>query len=391
MKYFGDIGVRPDYQFWEIHLTRKINLSSCLGFFNVAAALLIFGVAGYNDSIIEGLIVLALTPVLFFINKKWGYVSAAYMFTFIGCFLFYFLSVKMGVESFAFIYYFTLATAVIQMMARKEMLKHLFFMLLMCILSVALVVISFHFNFFEPRLSGTALSYIKYINIFFAFFTSACFMSIISYQVIQQEKQLQSALSQKEILLAELFHRVKNNLNIVTSLLNLKKGSVKSEEAQTALEDCRSLIYSMSLVHNKTYNNHEVDNLNFKEYLEELGRELVFTLGGDDEAEFLLKGENINLDITNAIPCALIFNELVTNSFKHGRVVGQPLKIEVGLTEDKKQITFIYTDNGPGLQKYSQSKDTLGLGLIQSLCEQINAVCRFETEGDFRFSLTFKH
>jgi two-component sensor histidine kinase len=208
---------------------------------------------------------------------------------------------------------------------------------------------------------------------------------------MQQEKQLQAALSQKEILLAELFHRVKNNLNIVTSLLNLKKGSVRSEEAQTALEECRSLIFSMSLVHNKTYNSHKIDQLNFREYLDELGKELVNTLGGKDDTEFFLHGEDITLNISNAIPCGLIFNELITNSFKHGKVSGKPLRINVELTASQNEITFIYGDNGPGLSVFADTKNTLGLELMKSLCGQINAVYTFESAGGFRFSLKFKY
>jgi two-component sensor histidine kinase len=390
LTYFSDLGVRPGYRTWEIYLTRKINLSSILGFFNVSIALTVFHFIGYHNSLPEGLIVLLLTPVLLFINFKWGYIPAAYMFTFIGCFLFYFLSVKMGVESFSFTYYFTMAAAIIQMMPRRELFQHLALMLLMCLASFSLVIISYYYNFFEVQLSKDALHSVRYLNIFFAFATSLAFMCIISYQAMQQENQLQSALTQKEILLAELFHRVKNNLNIVTSLLNLKKGSVNSEEAQNALEECRNLIFSMSLVHNKTYNSNKIDSLNLREYLEELGKELVYTLGGKDDVEFQLSGRDSYQNISNAIPCGLIFNELITNSFKHAKGLVSVLKIDVELIQDEKEITLIYTDNGRGFSpNYVLKKNTLGLELIKSLCEQINAKYTIDGEARFRFSMTF--
>ncbi|MCE3258839.1 MAG: signal transduction histidine kinase, partial [Bacteroidetes bacterium] len=140
IKYLGDLGVKKDYQPWEVFLTRKINLSSTLGFFNVAAALLVFIAIGYYDSIFECAVVLILSPLVFILNVRFGYIAAGYLFTLIGCFLFYFLSVKMGAESYALLYYMPLTLGVIQMMGRKEIVFHLVAMFGLCLLSVTAVI-----------------------------------------------------------------------------------------------------------------------------------------------------------------------------------------------------------------------------------------------------------
>jgi two-component sensor histidine kinase len=384
-----NVGIKKNYQPWESHLTRKLNLSALLGIFNVIAVLIIFTSIGYYNSVFECAVVLALAPLVFFLNSKYGYIPAMYLFTFIGCFLFYFLSVKMGVQSFAFLYYFPLILGIIQMVGRKEMYIHLVVLLILCMLSVISMLVSYKLNLVHVNVSPQIIESVKYINIFFAFFTSIGFMCIISVEAIKQEEQLKSALQQKEILLAELFHRVKNNLNIVTSLLNLKKNSTTSIEAQNALEECRNLVFSMALVHTKIYNSNNVDNLNFKEYLEDLVQELVNSIGGKEKVEFEMKAPAVSLNITQAIPCGLIVNELITNSFKHAQRPGIKLNVNIDLKEINESLVLEFKDNGPG-KINTETNGSLGMELIRSLAGQLDAEYLFKNNGGLHFALKFK-
>lgn len=385
----ANVGIKKNYLPWETHLTRKLNLSSLLGIFNVIIALIIFVSLGYYDSIFECCVVLVLSPVVFLLNVMYGYMAAMYLFTFIGCFLFYFLSVKMGVQSFAFLYYFPLIIGIIQMVGRKETYFHLVVLLIFCMLSVISALISFKLNLVNVNVSSQIIESIKYINIFFTFFTSIGFMFIISVEAIKQEEQLKSALQQKEILLAELFHRVKNNLNIVTSLLNLKKNSTASIEAQNALEECRNLVFSMALVHTKIYNSNNVDNLNFKEYLEDLVCELVNSIGGKEKVEFEMKSPPVSLNVTQAIPCGLIVNELITNSFKHAQRPGIKLSVKIDLKEINELLVLEFKDNGPG-KINTETNGSLGMELIRSLAGQLDAEYSFKNNGGLHFTLKFK-
>lgn len=386
----ADTGVKKHYQPWEAHLTRKLNLSSVLGIFNVIACLAVFLSLGYRHSLFECSMVLLMAPFMFVLNRRHSYVPALYLFAFIGCFLFFFLSVKMGVEAFAFLYYFPLIIGIIQMAGRKELYLHLSLLVGLCILSIAAIVISYKLSLFEVRLPAHLVPTAKYINIFVSFFISIIFMFIISTESIRQETQLQSALQQKEVLLAELFHRVKNNLNLVTSLLNLKKESTTSEEARRALEECRNMVFSMALVHNRLYNNHNIDQLNFSEYLQELVPELIHAIGGREQVEFDMNSLPMSLTLAQAIPCGLIVNELVTNAFKHARVPGRKLKIHVSLKQQGAIVRIEVGDNGPGLQKNGQSHSSLGMELIKSLTGQLDGVHSFRNQEGLRFHLEFR-
>ena len=247
LNFMANLGVKPGYQPWEINLVRKLNLCSLLGVINVLIALVLFPAIGYYDSFVECSVVLVLAPMVFWLNIRFNYIPAAYLFAFIGCFLFFCVSVKLGINSFSFLYYFPLVLGLTHMLARRELFIHLVFILTFCAVSVIGMLICCQLDLFEIVLQDTTREIIRYINICFSFFTCVGFVIIVSIESINQEKQLKTALLQKEVLLAELFHRVKNNLTIVTSLLNLKKNATTSEEAQKILEECRNLIFQWRL------------------------------------------------------------------------------------------------------------------------------------------------
>jgi len=385
----ANAGVKTSHHPWEIYLTRKLNLSALLGSFNVCLALLVFNYLGYHDSVFELSVVLIFAPFVFFLNKRSGYVSALYLFASIGCFLFYFLSVKMGRESFAFLFFFPLTITMIQMAARKEIYKHLAVIVVICLLSFLAVIVSYRFHFFDPTLPTQLIGITKNINIFFSFMVSIGFMFIISAESIKQEQKLKAALRQKEVLLAELFHRVKNNLNIVTSLLNLKKASSCSVDVQNALEECRTLVFSMALVHTKIYNMNSIEKINFSDYLKELVPELINSIGGAEAVDFDMYSPSLDLSLSQAIPCGLIVNELITNAFKHGRTLDRKLSIRIRLKEYNNSVFLEVGDNGPGFPKEQKQVSSLGLDLIKSLVEQLDGEYTFQNQNGLQFNLRF--
>lgn len=387
----ASVGIKPGYKPWEKNLVRKLNLCSLLGFINVSIALVLFPAVGYTDSIPECIAVLIMAPLVFLLNVRWNYIPAAYLFTFIGCFLFFCITVKLGISSYSFLYYFPLVIGLTHMLARREVFIHLVFILTLCAFSIACTLIFCRFNTFEIPLSETLMNTIRYINICFSFFTCIGFVIIVSIESIQQEKQLNSALHQKEVLLAELFHRVKNNLSIVTSLLNLKKNSTTSLEAQMVLEECRNLIYSMALVHTKIYNSNTRDTLNFKEYLEDLLPELINSIGGAQKVEFNLDSPNLHLSLLQAVPCGLIINELITNAFKHAQLPGQKLKITITLAKEIDLVRLNLLDNGPGRREDTGTKNSLGMELIKSLADQLEGNYHFENNNGLQFNMQFRH
>lgn len=385
------VGVKPGYQPWEVNLVRKLNLCSLLGTFNVLIALALFPAVGYYDSIPECLVVLVLAPLVFWLNLRFGYIAATYLFTFIGCFLFFMVSARLGLSTFCFLYYFPLMIGLAHMLGRRELFLHLGFALGLCVLSFLAMLFVADKGILRSDLSPSIVHALRYINVCFSFFTCIGFMVIISTEAIAQEKQLKTTLHQKELLLAELFHRVKNNLAIVNSLLNLKKNNSSSSETQTALEECRSLIYSMSLVHTRIYDNGTFNSLNLKNYLNELMPELVNSIGGRENMDYTLSAPDLQLGLNQAIPCSLIVNELITNAFKYARLPDRKLRIDVALRNENDSIYLELRDNGPGRREEDMGRNSMGMDLIHALVEQLEGEYRFRNNSGLQFSLRFKH
>jgi two-component sensor histidine kinase len=228
------------------------------------------------------------------------------------------------------------------------------------------------------------------INILISVTTTIAFTISITFESISQENEIKKMLLEKDVLLAEVFHRVKNNMNIVTSLLNLKKNMSESLEVKEALEDCRNRVFSMALVHNNIFNSKNVIGLNFKDYTQNLVNEISNSHGNSENDEIILETENINLDLSNAIPCGLILNELITNSFKYAQVENQKLRIHIKFYLEGDLIKLIVRDNGPGLKNLDFSiSNSLGIDLIKSLSEQINGTFSFHNDNGLVFQLEF--
>ena len=300
------------------------------------------------------------------------------------------MNLKMGIESYALLFYFPVFISMIQLLGRRETIKHLVILSIICLLSVIVIIVGFKFHFVPlVQISSSVFSIIVF-NIVLSFLTTFAFMIIMVNEGITQENHIKNALKEKEILLAEVFHRVKNNMNIVTSLLNLKKQMSDSIEVKEALEDCRNRVFSMALVHQNIFNSKSIVGLNFKDYVKNLTSEIAKSLGEVNKYEIVLETEDVSLDLSNAIPCGLILNELITNSFKYVQKQNEKLVIRVKLNKIKDTVTFEVSDNGPGLpSKIDSSKASLGLELVKSLSEQIDGICSFTNENGLVFKLSF--
>lgn len=386
----ADAGIKPGYRPWEINLVRKLNLCTLLGILNVLIALVLFPAAGYYNSIPECLAVLLVAPLVFLFNIRFGYLPALYLFLSIGCFLFFFLAARLGLASLSFLYYFPLMIGLAHMLARKELYHHLGLVLLLFVLAFVATLAIGHQTYFRVHLPAGLEQTLRYMNIGFSFFTCIGFIVVISNESITQERQLKMALHQKEVLLAELYHRSKNNLAIVSSLLNLKKNRSFTPETQSTLEECRNLVFSMSLVHNRIYNNNKFEVINLRSYMEELLPELVNSLGGPETVACTLTAADIELSFSQAVPCSLIVNELITNAFKHARLPERQLSIHLQLHQEHGYVHLEFNDNGPGREHHAGDNLSMGMDLIASLAGQLNARYSFFNNNGLHFRLQFK-
>jgi two-component sensor histidine kinase len=391
-KFHGLInkGVKSTYAPWEIFLTRKLNYLSVIGFFNVSLGLILFSLLGEYNLVPECGFVLLVAPLVVILNTKKNYIWGAYLFFVIGIVLFFLLSLKMGYESYIVLFYFPILISVVQLLGRRETFRHMVIILSMFFVSIVVLVWLMSFHFLAIGLSDESLYVIRPFNMLISFFSAIALIAIVTAENTKQEDLINQMLHEKEILMAEVFHRVKNNLNIVTSLLNLRKHASESNEVRDALDDCRNRVFSMALVHQKIYTTPNVAQLNFSDYLNDLIGELVNSFGGKEAVDCRIDMSDVELRLADAIPCGLIVNELVTNAFKYARTSSEKLAIDVHLSEREDTVFLEVLDNGPGFDvMVVQTGKSLGMELIRSLSEQLDAEFVFSMDKGCHFRLSF--
>ncbi|MDY7023028.1 MAG: histidine kinase dimerization/phosphoacceptor domain -containing protein, partial [Cyanobacteriota bacterium] len=210
----------------------------------------------------------------------------------------------------------------------------------------------------------------------------------------ESEKQLKKLLLEKEVLVKEIHHRVKNNLLIVCNLLEFQAESINNEQLTQALEESRNRIYSMALIHEKLYGSNNLAQIDFAEYIEQLVDYLSETYNDtNSNIKVDLKLQPIFLSIETVNPCGLIINELISNAFKHAFPDGQEGKIEVKLQtlEQMDKIVLTIADNGVGLPPNLnfQNLDSLGMQLVETLTTQLEGNLEVIRENGTMFKLTF--
>ena len=192
----------------------------------------------------------------------------------------------------------------------------------------------------------------------------------LRYILLNQE--LKKQLSEKELQIREIHHRIKNQFNLLINLINLQEKSGKNDVGEI-LSDLENRIRVLSVIHEKIYRNMENNNPELNEYISELVRLMVSSFSGAD-AELNFDIDKMNLSLNISVPIALIISELVSNSFKYAAAVNDKLKISIKIRETgKNQLDFVYRDNGPGYPENMDRHDgNLGVFLVETLTAQLS-------------------
>lgn len=210
-------------------------------------------------------------------------------------------------------------------------------------------------------------------------------------QILENQQQLKDSLKEKEILLMEIHHRVKNNLAIVSGLLDLQIMKQREDAHRVILRDARNRIQSIAMVHEQLYKEMEFSSIDLASYYPKLFKNLQGNiLSGDDKIEFDLKFELPNLNINRAVPMGLLITELFINSVKYA-MRNHFLKITFHITEKNDLIHVLYEDNGAGFdqEKVKQNK-TLGWEIIHTILKQLEADYSINSEDKFRLEFSFE-
>lgn len=206
------------------------------------------------------------------------------------------------------------------------------------------------------------------------------------------ETQLKATLQEKELLLREIHHRVKNNMQILSSLLNLQIQHEDLDDTIAVLKESQGRVKSMAMVHEKLYQSDNFSNINLKEYLINLVSDIFYSYGIKNESiSFVLDLDDINIGIDTAIPLGLIINELVTNSVKYAFSNGEGT-LTIKLKSLPEQMELTVADDGIGLPKniVIENTKTLGLQLVNSLVGQLDGQMELNRNTGTEFKIIFK-
>ncbi len=210
----------------------------------------------------------------------------------------------------------------------------------------------------------------------------------------EAEEQIRHSLKEKEILLKEIHHRVKNNLQIISSLLNLQSASLDDPQLQTLLYDSQNRVKSMALIHDRLYREKDFSRIDFTEYVRDIVENLFQSYISSDRVTHSIDFQKTWFDFDIAIPLGLIINEIVSNSLKHAFPDNREGHINLVFTKESENIyTLIVADNGIGLPEKLEvaTLESLGMKLIHTLVDQLEGELSMESGNGSKFTITFEY
>jgi two-component sensor histidine kinase len=401
----SSIGIREEY---DDILVKRITLTNQFS----VIAIFVFVFSGINNYVlgdlysallIEGLV--AVTLAGFYMNKKHLHRAAiTFLFTIVSIAIFYFDSYS-GLLSGTYLYHFPLIFAIAFVFDMREDKKAMLFHFLL-ILTFLCINVATHYTLFRSGfLTDEKRSQMFMFNLVFSAASMGFFVYIMiqnnlkeNYLYIQRieerkqsEKAIKNALAEKNVLIAELHHRVKNNLAIISGLFSLKISDNLHEDAKNVLLESRNRVRSMALIHNRLYDSNHLTDVKFDEYIHELIKEIKASYPASSGSVTINTNiSQASLNVNAAIPCGLILNELLTNCYKHAFKDQENGQIDIAFLQNNNQFVMTVKDNGSGLPPQYNKKQSLGVTVIEALSEQLEGDFNFSNNNGACFELKFK-
>jgi PAS domain S-box-containing protein len=211
--------------------------------------------------------------------------------------------------------------------------------------------------------------------------------------VTKREDELERMLNERETLIKEIHHRVKNNLAVISGLLTLQKFSYEDDRLFELLSDSEMRIKSMALIHEKLYRSSTLASIELSAYLEDLIESIRQTLTKRTNISIEVDCESIHLNVNQAVPSALIVNEIISNSYKYAYPDNRNGVIRVHVFKEEKKIHFIAEDDGVGLPDDFEERrvSSLGFTIIDTLVSQLEAKLNVKSDNGTRLHFYYKH
>lgn len=221
-------------------------------------------------------------------------------------------------------------------------------------------------------------------------------ISLVAHDISEKKKssiEIEESLREKEVLLKEIHHRVKNNLQVISSILNLQSSFVEDEQTLEILQESRNRIRSMAIIHENLYRTEDFSSINFSSYLDNLTSSLVSSYRINEKVELHTDLEEVDLILDQAIPCGLLVNELITNALKYAWKEGEAGAIFITLREHDSIVHLEIGDDGVGLPTHFEemNSDTLGLQLVLTLVEQLDGQITADISNGTKYLIKFEN
>ncbi|MFP4562876.1 MAG: sensor histidine kinase, partial [Spirochaetia bacterium] len=224
------------------------------------------------------------------------------------------------------------------------------------------------------------------------FKTIARVANTMIYERNEAESGLLSSLREKEAMLREIHHRVKNNLQIISSLLNIQSSyKIDDTKSVEVLTEAKTRVNAMALIHEKLYQSERFSAVNAREFVPDLVVSIQNVLNAENTGIIVdIDIEEIRIDLDRAIPCGLILNELITNAMKYAFPDSAGGTVRIIMRQADAEVTLIVADNGVGLPAAEEIPEgSLGIQLVTALVDQLGGTFGLETEGGFRWTIQF--
>ncbi|EKQ51993.1 MAG: PAS domain S-box [Methanobacterium sp. Maddingley MBC34] len=221
---------------------------------------------------------------------------------------------------------------------------------------------------------------------------------VIATDITQRKNaidNLKTTVNEKKLLIKEIHHRVKNNMQIISSLLSLQSQHLKDDEevALDVLKESQNRVKSMAMIHEKLYMSKDFTHIKFEEYVQRLVSDLFYSYQTTlKNVKFKVDVDDVDLNMETAVPCGLIISELTSNSLKHAFPQGREGEVYVSLKEDQGEYEMVIIDNGIGIPPDFDFKhpESLGLQLVNNLTKQLDGEIKLDRSHGTKFTIKFK-
>lgn len=405
LKKLIELGVKAELDFYQKREIRIVNLFALIivsGLIIGVTSVLFLGGA-YPFATVSFTTFSSLMILL--LNAKKQYNLATYVFVVSINFTIFLINQNYDVSVACYLYYFPVifCVALIHNPHKPNFRTIIFFTITLCSFFAArfLNIKSLKNTTVSEADNEVLLIYNSWLTVVLTVFLVYLVVKLINRQnnevIASSEKEheakagVSASLKEKEILLAEIQHRVKNNLAVISGLLSLQIENAQSDETKNFLLDAKNRVMSIAMVHERLYKKDNLSKINFSLYLSELVQEVVKSFPLHSQVEIIKELDAVEIPITKAVPVGLIVNEAVTNSLKHAfkqKIDSPTIKIQMKIIFESLQISV--SDNGSGFVNLQDRKETsLGITLIESLADQIDAKLAFRNDNGAYINLVF--